>query len=66
MSTSLRQKSALLPIIMSVTALGIVLGHFAAYGIVHEADEGTPDRRLGRVGGALGFESEFQPGLPVN
>lgn len=38
----LRQKSALLPIIMSVTALGIVLGHFAVYGIVHEADEGTP------------------------
>lgn len=38
----LRQKSALLPIIMSVTALGIVLGHFAVYGVVHEADEGTP------------------------
>ncbi len=26
---------------MSLTALGIVLGHVAIFGIVHEADEGT-------------------------
>lgn len=34
--------SALLPILMSLAALGLVLGHVAIYGIVHEEDEGTP------------------------
>ena len=38
----MKQPSALLPMAMSVAALGIVLGHYAMYGIVHEADEGTP------------------------
>ena len=38
----LKQPSALLPLIMSGVALGIVLGHAAVFGIVHEADEGTP------------------------
>ena len=38
----IKQPSGLLPILMSLVALGIVLGHFAIYGIVHEADEGTP------------------------
>ena len=43
MSASLdRRPSALLPVVMSVAARGLVLGHFAVYGIVHEADEGTP------------------------
>jgi hypothetical protein len=37
----LRKPSALLPIVMSLAALGLVLGHAAIYGIVHEADEGT-------------------------
>jgi hypothetical protein len=27
---------------MSLAGLALVLGHFAMYGIVHEADEGTP------------------------
>jgi hypothetical protein len=27
---------------MSLAALALVLGHFALYGIVQEADEGTP------------------------
>ena len=40
--TITRQPSALAPIIMSLAALGIVLGHYAMYGIVHETDEGTP------------------------
>jgi hypothetical protein len=38
----IRQPSALIPVAMSITALCIVLGHAAVYGIVHEADEGTP------------------------
>ena len=38
----LKQPSALLPMAMSVAALGIVLGHYAMFGIVHQADEGTP------------------------
>ena len=32
---------ALLPLAMSFTALALVLGHAARFGIVHEADEGT-------------------------
>ncbi len=38
---SMKQPSAFLPLAMSLTALGIVLGHMAIYGIVHEADEGA-------------------------
>ncbi len=37
----MKRTSALLPIGMSLTALGIVLAHAATHGIVHEADEGT-------------------------
>jgi hypothetical protein len=39
---SIKQPSAFLPIAMSVAALALVLGHAAVFGIVHEADEGTP------------------------
>lgn len=38
----LKQPSAVLPIAMSVAALVLVLGHAAIFGVVHEADEGTP------------------------
>jgi MFS superfamily sulfate permease-like transporter len=38
----LKRPSAFLPIVMSCAALALVLGHVALYGIVHEADEGTP------------------------
>jgi hypothetical protein len=38
---SLKQPSAFLPLAMSLTALGIVLGHIAIYGAAHEADEGA-------------------------
>ena len=37
----MKQPSAYLPISMSLTALALVLGHAAIYGIVHEADEGA-------------------------
>ena len=37
----LKQPSAWLPIAMSLVALGMVLGHIALYGVVHETDEGT-------------------------
>ena len=36
-----KQPSAFLPLAMSLTALAVVLGHVAIYGVVHEADEGT-------------------------
>ena len=39
---SIKEPSALLPLIMSVVAIAIVYGHAAVFGIVHEADEGTP------------------------
>ena len=38
---SLKQPSAFLPVAMSLTALALMLGHAAIFGIVHEADEGT-------------------------
>jgi hypothetical protein len=37
----LKKPSAFLPIVMSLTALVLVLGHVALFGVVHEADEGT-------------------------
>lgn len=37
----MKQPSALLPIGMSLAALGVVLGHAAIYGTAHEADEGS-------------------------
>ena len=37
----IKQPSAYLPLIMSLAALTLVLGHAAIFGIVHEADEGA-------------------------
>jgi len=37
----IKQPSAFLPLAMSLTALILVLGHAAIFGIVHEADEGA-------------------------
>ncbi len=36
-----RQPSGWLPLAMSLTALALVLGHAAIFGVVHQADEGT-------------------------
>jgi hypothetical protein len=38
----IKHPSAFLPLVMSLAALALVLGHAARYGVVHEADEGTP------------------------
>lgn len=38
----IKRPSAFLPLAMSLSALALVLAHYAMYGIVHEADEGTP------------------------
>ena len=38
---SIKQQSAFLPLVMSLTALGIVLGHVALFGAAREADEGS-------------------------
>jgi hypothetical protein len=35
-----RKPSAFVPIAMSLTALAVVLGNIAVFGVVHEADEG--------------------------
>ena len=37
----LKYPSAYLPLVMSLAALTLVLGHAAVFGIVHEADEGA-------------------------
>ena len=39
--STLKQPSALLPLVMSLAALTLVLTHAAVYGIVHDADEGA-------------------------
>lgn len=39
---NIKEPSALLPLIMSSVAIAIVYGHAAIFGVVHEADEGTP------------------------
>ena len=39
---SIKEPTALLPLIMSFVALSIVLAHAIAFGVVHQADEGTP------------------------
>jgi len=38
---SMKQPSAVLPVVMSLAALGIVVGHVALFGAAREADEGT-------------------------
>ena len=42
MRSLLKEPSAYLPLAMALAALGLVLGHFAMYGNLHEVDEGTP------------------------
>ena len=37
----LRRPSALIPISMSITALGLVLGYAAIFGVARQADEGA-------------------------
>jgi hypothetical protein len=41
MLTLVRKPSAFIPLLMSLTALAIVLGTVAMFGVVHQADEGT-------------------------
>ena len=40
-SSTLKRPSALIPLAMSLAALGLVLGHVALFGVAREADEGT-------------------------
>jgi len=41
LKTIIKKPSALIPLTMALIALGIVLGHFALYGNLHETDEGA-------------------------
>ena len=38
---ALKQPSALIPLAMSIAALGVVLGHIAIFGTARQADEGA-------------------------
>jgi len=38
----IKKPSAVLPMVMSLVAIALVVGHTAIYGSAHEADEGTP------------------------
>jgi hypothetical protein len=37
----IKKPGAYIPLLMSLAALGLVIGHALVYGIVHETDEGT-------------------------
>jgi hypothetical protein len=39
--STMKQSSAFIPVVMSLAALAIVLGHIAMFGAAREADEGT-------------------------
>lgn len=39
--STLQRPSAFIPLMMSLAALGLVLGHTAIYGVTHEPDEGA-------------------------
>jgi hypothetical protein len=41
MNAVLKKPSAFIPMVMSLSALAIVLGHIAMFGAAREADEGT-------------------------
>ena len=38
----MKQTSAWFPIACSITALGLVLGHYAVFGFIQQQNEGTP------------------------
>ncbi|MGE5251218.1 MAG: hypothetical protein ACM3QS_13515 [Bacteroidota bacterium] len=40
-ASPIKKPSAWLPLLMSLAALTLVLGHAAVYGVVHEVDEGA-------------------------
>ena|ERR1700680_3649432 len=65
----MKQPSALLPIAMSVTALALVLGHVAIFGVVHGADEGTAAHlwqllMAGQVPAVAYFALKWLPRVP--
>ena len=39
--STLKRPSALIPLAMSIAALGVLLVHLAMFGVTHETDEGT-------------------------
>ncbi|GLV53359.1 hypothetical protein KDH_02140 [Dictyobacter sp. S3.2.2.5] len=41
MNVTIKQPSVFLPVVMSLAALALVLGHVALFGVVHQADEGA-------------------------
>ena len=65
----IKHPSAWLPLAMSLGALALVLGHAAMFGIVHEADEGTPAHifqllMIGQVPLVAYFALKWLPRVP--
>jgi hypothetical protein len=66
---SMKLPSAFLPLAMSLTALGIVLGHIAIYGAAREADEGAAAHlwqilMAGQIPVAVFFAIKWLPRAP--
>jgi len=39
--SSLKRPSAIIPLVMSLAAIGLILGHIAMFGVSRQPDEGT-------------------------
>ena len=68
-ATMMKEPSAFLPLAMSFSALAVVLGHVAMFGIVREADEGMAAHlwqllMAGQVPITAFFAIKWLPGAP--
>jgi hypothetical protein len=66
-----KQPSGFIPIAMSLTALALVVGHIAIFGVVREADEGTAAHvwqllMVGQVPVVAYFAVKWLPRTPGN
>jgi uncharacterized membrane protein HdeD (DUF308 family) len=67
----IKQPSGFIPVAMSLSALALVVGHIAIFGIVHEVDEGTPAHlwqllMAGQVPVVVYFALKWFPQSPRN
>ena len=71
MKATLKHPSAWIPLTMSLAGVTLVLAHFAAYGAVHEADEGTAAHifqllMAGQVPIVVWFVCRWAPRVPLD
>ena len=67
----IKQPSGFIPVAMSLSALALVVGHIAIFGVVHEVDEGTAAHlwqllMAGQVPVVVYFAVKWFPQTPRN